>query len=693
MAVVRIVRTCVASVHPAAGPLIAIRLRSVPEILSTVKWIPNKAGMFSTILKEVTGYFDRRALLSAFFPSLVFWGLLLAVVIGTGAGWQSSIKVWQELNVTATALLLLGFFVWVTFWSFLTLNLRPALIRLYEGNWPIKRLQNWRRGFWQQRHREEAAADYELELQAIAVDDIRIALKTLRGWLASRTPGLADDRVQAFTDSQQSLENALSGAAAPSSDDLQSHLDRVQGWLREIEPTLIEEPIPDDHEWAQRRKAIAKTERRLDSIFPELTESRGRLKRNFSLYFPPEIYGVMPTRLGNVLRTVEIRVWKRYHLDVVIVWSRLQPDLPKEFSETLQDAKMSLDMMITLSAYAVFFGGLMAAWFAYHLPRSILIVGPFVLLVALPLISHFALHLSKDTTIRNTQAAVLLVILTLGAAHHYWPQLVLVGYASLGIQSFLVLMIAACLLAWGIYLNAVQAGLAYAEKIQASFDLYRWKVFDEFHLKLPPSLEEERHMWKELSLLLSSSKTPSGDYYAYTKQEQTKEPVPSTISLPVLAKTKPPFGLIAATDLIELDFVESKINADTARTRDELINKRTLQNLAPCEPILRSLVTDDDHLTDTVAVGISVRSASTLGGGLQPGDKVDVIIVPAVIAPNSMPLPVMFENLRVLDIKLANNDSESVVVVALPSTRQIEFAANSLDSKVVITRRPHDEAA
>ena len=48
--------------------------------------------MFSTILKEVTGYFDKRALLSAFFPAMIFWGLTIILVMLHRMSWEAALE-------------------------------------------------------------------------------------------------------------------------------------------------------------------------------------------------------------------------------------------------------------------------------------------------------------------------------------------------------------------------------------------------------------------------------------------------------------------------------------------------------------------------------------------------------------------------------------------------------------------------
>jgi hypothetical protein len=47
--------------------------------------------MFSTILKAVTGYFDRQSTLTTFFPLLLFWGVVVVVVFSHYVGWAGTL--------------------------------------------------------------------------------------------------------------------------------------------------------------------------------------------------------------------------------------------------------------------------------------------------------------------------------------------------------------------------------------------------------------------------------------------------------------------------------------------------------------------------------------------------------------------------------------------------------------------------
>ena len=64
--------------------------------------------------------------------------------------------------------------------------------------------------------------------------------------------------------------------------------------------------------------------------------------------FPPEAESVLPTRLGNAIRAFETYATERYGIDPVILWSRLTPILPDEFSGTVLYVISSFNCLINL---------------------------------------------------------------------------------------------------------------------------------------------------------------------------------------------------------------------------------------------------------------------------------------------------------------------------------------------------------
>lgn len=90
--------------------------------------------MFSTVLNEVTGYLDRRFVLSLLFPSIVFWGGL-ALVFSTPVGLERAISMWLLQNGTIQILEIIGVVAWLVFFASLLNNQLVWITRQYEGYW------------------------------------------------------------------------------------------------------------------------------------------------------------------------------------------------------------------------------------------------------------------------------------------------------------------------------------------------------------------------------------------------------------------------------------------------------------------------------------------------------------------------------------------------------------------------------
>ena len=72
-------------------------------------------------------------------------------------------------------------------------------------------------------------------------------------------------------------------------------------------------------------------------------------------YFPAKSHDVLPTTLGNILRTAETRPKYRYGLDAVLLWPRLWLLLPKDVQEDLSGARQQLDKMIEVWTWGLLF--------------------------------------------------------------------------------------------------------------------------------------------------------------------------------------------------------------------------------------------------------------------------------------------------------------------------------------------------
>jgi len=479
--------------------------------------------MFNTILDKVTGYFDRHMLIASFFPSLIFWALSSVLVIAFQWNWQNAIAAWDKLSGTLQFLLLFAFFIWVAFWSFLTANFRTSFTRLFEGYWPniwpFSRFYTSKRGRWQQRWNNLNRRDAELgEQEGIFLSEHR-AYRKLRdslasGQIAASQPGGNADQIgqelDTFLDQLEARVQTLDTARPLSLSEAHSLGEKTRTWWQKMAPWQAEEARhTSSGPWTQRSNRLENCTQRLDqeveTRHAEVQVQRQALYRDISLYFPTERSDIMPTRLGNVLKAAEIYPWKRYRLDAVVIWSRLESSLPDAFSTTFQNTKISLDLMITLATCTLFFGLPLSAWIVVHTTMMLPWWLPLILaLIALAL----RLYIFAAIAVFACLAPIFLASPPIALARTQMGAILLVGIA---------------ILFWLCYQNAVQAALAYGEQVKSAFDLYRWKVLESLHLQLPKDFDEERKTWEAVDGLLLRSYQPDARYYRYVQPEKTED--------------------------------------------------------------------------------------------------------------------------------------------------------------------------
>jgi hypothetical protein len=86
-------------------------------------------------LKEAASFLERRFLLNAFFPSLIFWGALVLAVLAPDGGINRAGTTWADQSVTVQIALSAAFLAWAWFWAGIIASQWRSIIRLYEGYW------------------------------------------------------------------------------------------------------------------------------------------------------------------------------------------------------------------------------------------------------------------------------------------------------------------------------------------------------------------------------------------------------------------------------------------------------------------------------------------------------------------------------------------------------------------------------
>jgi hypothetical protein len=149
---------------------------------------------------------------------------------------------------------------------------------------------------------------------------------------------------------------------------------------------------------------------------------------------------VLPTRLGNVIRSFESYPLRRYGMDAVSLWPRLEAVMNKDHAATIDSAKAQFDFMINTS----FLTALVA----------------------------FGLLLSSLVGFLPTPQRLLIAV------------------------QFLALVITAYLF----YRGAILRAQAWGAHVKSAFDLYRGDLLRKLGCMIvPPNAEEEKVLWEKIT--------------------------------------------------------------------------------------------------------------------------------------------------------------------------------------------------
>jgi hypothetical protein len=90
-------------------------------------------------------------------------------------------------------------------------------------------------------------------------------------------------------------------------------------------------------------------------------------------WLPSQPKDLMPTKLGNILRSSELRPWHKYGLDSVICWPHLWLLLPESARSDLQSARATLNASVRIWIWSVLFSVVWVWWAWWALPVGILV--------------------------------------------------------------------------------------------------------------------------------------------------------------------------------------------------------------------------------------------------------------------------------------------------------------------------------
>jgi hypothetical protein len=108
--------------------------------------------MIASVLSQVTGQLEKRFLLNAFFPVLIF-GLLLLLAFAAGAnGVDSAVDTWEKFSTVVKTLLVIGAVTAVFLMANIVANGALWIVQLFEGYAAPRTLAKW----GQNRHHKRA---------------------------------------------------------------------------------------------------------------------------------------------------------------------------------------------------------------------------------------------------------------------------------------------------------------------------------------------------------------------------------------------------------------------------------------------------------------------------------------------------------------------------------------------------------
>jgi hypothetical protein len=360
----------------------------------------------TSILSSISGYFSKSLMLGAFLPAIIhiivgifFVGPLLPAGQDILKPFEALDTQWKVLAVLFVTIVLSG----------LLFNLNILLIRLYEG-YPW---QDW----WIGRRK---SGRHQVKFAALKLRETRLA----------------------------TLANLMDpDATAPAPGPPDASL--IFQELIRLSPGL---QLTDSADGTPGASGAGSDERK--KIYSKLLDEWNLVKRRLNGEFPGRTSLILPTRLGNVIRSFEYYPDKEYGMDAIALWPRLVACIDKDYAVSVDDAKTSFDFMLNAS----FLSGLM-----------------------------------------------LLAILAAGLAN---PDALV---ARAGLALWVVEMAIFIFLSYCFYKLSIQRAAAWGGMVKGAFDLYRNKLLSSLgYTRTPETREEEKRLWDGISLQMLLGDSGSG---------------------------------------------------------------------------------------------------------------------------------------------------------------------------------------
>jgi hypothetical protein len=358
----------------------------------------------TSILSSISGYFSKSLILGTFLPVVIFIVLaqflfvpylppsLVASLPLEGLGQE-----WKIVSVTFVAIVMSG----------LIYNLNIPILRFYEG-YPWR--DSWIGTWWTNRHRGR------FDAAQLRIHAMRAVLRTMDA--AIKKDPLEAAFINEVIDSWKGLSGKRETATAESQ------------WLQAWRAANADSEVND-------------TKTRWQKHDEELREEFSIYRRSVQHAYPDDRSLILPTRLGNAIRSFEYYSHREYGIDSIEIWPRLVAVIPTDYAVSIDDSKTTFDFMLNSSLLSM-----------------------------------------------------LLCILILVSGLVYPAPLIALGNAVYWILT----VIALALLSHFFYRLSINRAHAWGLMIKSSFDLYRWELLKKLgYAKQPKDRLEEREVWGEIS--------------------------------------------------------------------------------------------------------------------------------------------------------------------------------------------------
>jgi hypothetical protein len=385
----------------------------------------------SGLLSTISGYFTKVLILGTLLPVSVFviaFIVLVLPLLPTGLQILAPVATldtqWQVVAVTFFTVLLSG----------LLFNLNIPVIQLFEG-YP------WQKTWLGKRRTRH----YQLLFER---SNVRV--RGMRTLLRAMTSQLPDAKWIA------SLRKALRNIS--------------------VDPDILNPQTPRSRASWNERSGM--TQQRWEEIYNQIQAKWNQLHLELYSEFPTLNSLILPTRLGNVIRSFEYYPDREYGMDAVTTWSRLIAKIDPSYAASIDDAKTSFDFMINISFLS----------------------------------------------------AILFLIQVLAGVVYRRP---LVSPEAL--SSWLLQLVTSLLLMAAFYKLSISRAAAWGEMVKGAFDLYRKELLLQLgYQRTLTTKEEERGLWDKISIQMLYGDRPEGPQ-APDYMVEPKAPVP-----PFFVKTEPP---------------------------------------------------------------------------------------------------------------------------------------------------------